>query len=72
MSPKFIEVAGGTYVAVAAITTIAVEESPTNFSIIITDLMGGRWTYHVCPTSEEAHSEVEGLVNAIGQIVRVM
>ena len=72
MYPKLIEVAGGSLVATAAVATITVEETPTNFTIIITDLLGGRWIYDMCSSSEEAHSEVEGLVNAIGQVVRMM
>ena len=46
--------------------------TPKNVTIIITDLLGGRWIYDMCSSSEKAHGEVEGLVNAIGQVVRVM
>lgn len=72
MFSKFIEVAGGALVATAAVATISVEETPTNFSIIITDLLGGRWIYDMCSSSEEAHEEIKGLVDAIGSVVRVM
>ncbi len=67
----FIEVAGGKFVSPAAIGVISVEETPYNFPIIITLLSGERLVYDLCASAEEAHKEVDALIEAIGRVVAV-
>lgn len=70
-TPIFIEVSGGKFIAPAAIATIGVEETPYNFPIIITLLSGERLVYDCCSTDEEAHKEVDALIESIGRVVKV-